>query len=344
MSPTSVRQAVGHGDHALGTCWDAVVLSPEQAMGDKLDGRSDTSSPWGSAPSRCCPASSPPRHERHLDPLQARHVDPVEPANLEMTGWCPRVARGVRQGPGQAARRPLQTATDFVQASSTAWAHGSGDGRRSLLGQRRSRRPQTLARAGRARGRGGPGGRAGSRRRPGRRRAAQTTARPPIPSFPSPAAKSRRPDRRAERGSGDGVDEAGRGNPEGVSGQRCDPQDGPATSDRADLRAELRESRTHRHGAVAREPGRRCHAGGRGPHGRRAGAAQTAPQDVHGRDLAGRLITLAAIGLGVAALYRRRGFCAPRRQGERAAATTCPRSAPGADRRCRPRRRSAWSK
>ena len=91
-------------------------MSPEQAMGDKLDGRSDIFS-LGVCAFEMLSGEQPfPGTNVTSILYKLVHVDPIEPANLEMNGLVPQKWHEVF---GKVlAKRPderYQTATDFVQ-------------------------------------------------------------------------------------------------------------------------------------------------------------------------------------------------------------------------------------
>ena len=91
-------------------------MSPEQAMGDKLDGRSDIFS-LGVCAFEMLSGEQPfPGNNVTSILYKLVHVDPIEPANLEMNGLVPQKWHEVF---GKVlAKKPddrYQTATDFVQ-------------------------------------------------------------------------------------------------------------------------------------------------------------------------------------------------------------------------------------
>src|SRR6266571_4178038 len=91
-------------------------MSPEQAMGDKLDGRSDIFS-LGVCAFEMLSGEQPfPGSNVTSILYKLVHVDPIEPANLEMNGLVP--AKWHEVFGKVLAKRPddrYQTATDFVQ-------------------------------------------------------------------------------------------------------------------------------------------------------------------------------------------------------------------------------------
>ena len=108
-----VDAEITHSGTLLGT---PSYMSPEQAMGDKLDGRSDIFS-LGVCAFEMLSGEQPfPGTNVTSILYKLVHVDPVEPANLEMNGLVPQKWHEVF---GRVlAKRPddrYQTATDFVQ-------------------------------------------------------------------------------------------------------------------------------------------------------------------------------------------------------------------------------------
>jgi TonB family protein len=108
-----VDAEITHSGTLLGT---PSYMSPEQAMGDKLDGRSDIFS-LGVCAFEMLSGEQPfPGTNVTSILYKLVHVDPVEPANLEMNGLVPEKWHEVF---GKVlAKRPddrYQTATDFVQ-------------------------------------------------------------------------------------------------------------------------------------------------------------------------------------------------------------------------------------
>ncbi len=91
-------------------------MSPEQAMGDKLDGRSDIFSLGVCAFEMLCGEQPFPGNNVTSILYKLVHVDPILPANLEMNGLVPQKWHEVF---GRVlAKKPddrYQTATDFVQ-------------------------------------------------------------------------------------------------------------------------------------------------------------------------------------------------------------------------------------
>ena len=108
-----VSAEITHSGTLLGT---PSYMSPEQAMGDKLDGRSDIFS-LGVCAFEMLSGEQPfPGTNVTSILYKLVHVDPIEPANLEMNGLVPQKWHEVF---GKVlAKRPddrYQTATDFVQ-------------------------------------------------------------------------------------------------------------------------------------------------------------------------------------------------------------------------------------
>jgi TonB family protein len=106
-------------------------MSPEQAMGDKLDGRSDIFSLGVCAFEMLCGEQPFPGNNVTSILYKLVHVDPIEPANLEMNGLVPQKWHEVF---GRVlAKKPddrYQTATDFVQDLEYclgAWFGAMGD-------------------------------------------------------------------------------------------------------------------------------------------------------------------------------------------------------------------------
>jgi serine/threonine-protein kinase len=106
-------------------------MSPEQAMGDKLDGRSDIFSLGVCAFEMLCGEQPFPGNNVTSILYKLVHVDPIEPANLEMNGLVPQKWHEVF---GKVlAKKPddrYQTATDFVQDLEYclgAWFGAMGD-------------------------------------------------------------------------------------------------------------------------------------------------------------------------------------------------------------------------
>jgi len=108
-----VNAEITHSGTLLGT---PSYMSPEQAMGDNLDGRSDIFS-LGVCAFEMLSGEQPfPGTNVTSILYKLVHVDPIEPANLEMNGLVPQKWHEVF---GKVlAKRPddrYQTATDFVQ-------------------------------------------------------------------------------------------------------------------------------------------------------------------------------------------------------------------------------------
>ena len=149
-------------------------MSPEQAMGDKLDGRSDIFS-LGVCAFEMLSGEQPfPGTNVTSILYKLVHVEPIEPANLEMNGLVPQKWHEVF---GKVlAKKPddrYQTATEFVQDLEYclgAW-FGVGDAGHARRGRAGAIR---AAAAGRQRG------------------LAATAARGPPRAPPPPAAASRR--------------------------------------------------------------------------------------------------------------------------------------------------------
>src|SRR3954471_20862115 len=106
-------------------------MSPEQAMGDKLDGRSDIFSLGVCAFEMLCGEQPFPGNNVTSILYKLVHVDPVEPATLEMSGLVPEKWHEVF---GRVlAKKPddrYQTATEFVQDLEYclgAWFGSMGD-------------------------------------------------------------------------------------------------------------------------------------------------------------------------------------------------------------------------
>jgi TonB family protein len=106
-------------------------MSPEQAMGDKLDGRSDIFSLGVCAFEMLCGEQPFPGNNVTSILYKLVHVDPIEPANLEMNGLVPEKWHEVF---GRVlAKKPddrYQTATEFVQDLEYclgAWFGAMGD-------------------------------------------------------------------------------------------------------------------------------------------------------------------------------------------------------------------------
>jgi serine/threonine-protein kinase len=115
-------------------------MSPEQAMGDKLDGRSDIFSLGVCAFEMLCGEQPFPGNNVTSILYKLVHVDPIEPANLEMNGLVPEKWHEVF---GRVlAKKPddrYQTATEFVQDLEYclgAWFGAMGDD--TLPGQGRA--------------------------------------------------------------------------------------------------------------------------------------------------------------------------------------------------------------
>src|SRR5947207_3597080 len=106
-------------------------MSPEQAMGDKLDGRSDIFSLGVCAFEMLCGEQPFPGNNVTSILYKLVHVDPIEPPNLEMNGLVPEKWHEVF---GRVlAKKPderYQTATEFVQDLEYclgAWFGAMGD-------------------------------------------------------------------------------------------------------------------------------------------------------------------------------------------------------------------------
>jgi serine/threonine-protein kinase len=131
-----VDAEITHSGTLLGT---PSYMSPEQAMGDKLDGRSDIFS-LGVCAFEMLSGEQPfPGTNVTSILYKLVHVDPVEPANLEMNGLVPEKWHEVF---GRVlAKRPddrYQTATDFVQDLEYclgAWFGGIAEDLRSPAAQ-----------------------------------------------------------------------------------------------------------------------------------------------------------------------------------------------------------------
>ena len=118
-------------------------MSPEQAMGDKLDGRSDIFSLGVCAFEMLCGEQPFPGNNVTSILYKLVHVDPIEPANLEMNGLVPEKWHEVF---GRVlAKKPddrYQTATEFVQDLEYclgAWFGAMGDDSVRLSGPLRGR-------------------------------------------------------------------------------------------------------------------------------------------------------------------------------------------------------------
>src|SRR5437762_12954085 len=148
-------------------------MSPEQAMGDKLDGRSDIFS-LGVCAFEMLSGEQPfPGTNVTSILYKLVHVDPIEPANLEMNGLVPQKWHEVF---GKVlAKRPddrYQTATDFVQDLAYclgAWFGAAMDD--DTLNELGGAAVRTAAAT------------AGNRARPA------AASRPPVPEMPVPAAE-----------------------------------------------------------------------------------------------------------------------------------------------------------
>ena len=97
-------------------------MSPEQAMGEKLDGRSDIFS-LGVCAFEMLSGEQPfPGNNVTSILYKLVHVDPVEPTSLEMNGLVPQKWHEVFNR--VLAKKPdarYQTATEFCRTWSTAW-------------------------------------------------------------------------------------------------------------------------------------------------------------------------------------------------------------------------------
>ena len=132
-------------------------MSPEQAMGDKLDGRSDIFSLGVCAFEMLCGEQPFPGNNVTSILYKLVHVDPIEPANLEMNGLVPEKWHEVF---GRVlAKKPddrYQTATEFVQDLEYclgAWFGAMGDDCRRLR-RPAPRAPSSVAASHRRRGHG----------------------------------------------------------------------------------------------------------------------------------------------------------------------------------------------
>ena len=119
---------ITHSGALLGT---PSYMSPEQAMGEKLDGRSDIFS-LGVVAFEMLSGQQPfPGANVTSILYRLVHVDPVEPANLEMNGLVPQKWREVfHKVLAKKAESRYQTASAFVQDLEYclgAWFTGLGD-------------------------------------------------------------------------------------------------------------------------------------------------------------------------------------------------------------------------
>jgi TonB family protein len=127
-------------------------MSPEQAMGDKLDGRSDIFSLGVCAFEMLCGDQPFPGNNVTSILYKLVHVDPIEPANLEMNGLVPEKWHEVF---GRVlAKKPddrYQTATEFVQDLEYclgAWFGALGEDTVGAGGPARGAAPAPAARPG----------------------------------------------------------------------------------------------------------------------------------------------------------------------------------------------------
>jgi len=127
-------------------------MSPEQAMGDKLDGRSDIFSLGVCAFEMLCGDQPFPGNNVTSILYKLVHVDPIEPANLEMNGLVPEKWHEVF---GRVlAKKPddrYQTATEFVQDLEYclgAWFGALGEDTVGAGGPARAAAPAPAARPG----------------------------------------------------------------------------------------------------------------------------------------------------------------------------------------------------
>jgi TonB family protein len=123
-----VDSEITHAGALLGT---PSYMSPEQAMGEKLDGRSDIFS-LGVVAFEMLSGQQPfPGANVTSILYRLVHVDPVEPANLEMNGLIPQKWREVfHKVLAKKAENRYQTASAFVQDLEYclgAWFTGLGD-------------------------------------------------------------------------------------------------------------------------------------------------------------------------------------------------------------------------